>query len=176
MSYMLVASTSRVPSRSRWVAQHYRQLLRERGVEVDLLSLDEIPSSILDSTLYRNPRQPNEAWESIQERVHTARKFIFVIPEYNGSFPGILKVWIDALEYPGSLRGKKACMLGLSDGTQGSALAMSHFADVLNYAGVHTLAFRPRFIHIGKNISDGGLQNPDYIKEMNIQIEQFLDF
>jgi NAD(P)H-dependent FMN reductase len=163
-------------SRSKSIAEYYLQLLLEKGVEAGLLSLDEMPSTILDTILYRNPRQRDDAWESIQKRVHAARKFIFVIPEYNGSFPGILKVWIDALEYPGSLRGKKACMMGLSDGTQGSALAMSHFADVLNYAGVHTLAFRPRFIHIGKNISDGALHNPDYIKEIKIQIEHFLEF
>lgn len=173
---MIVASTSRVPSRSKWVAEHYRRCLWDRQIAADVLSLDELPVSILETTLYRNPRQPSEAWDSIQMRVHAAQKIIFVIPEYNGSFPGILKVWIDALEYPGSLRGKKACLLGLSDGTQGAALAMSHFADVLNYAGVHTLAFRPRFIQIGKNISEGVLTNQEYINQIQIQIEQFLNF
>ncbi len=173
---MIVASTSRVPSRSRWVAEYYQRSLKEFRVDADLMALDQVPTSILDTTLYRKPRIPNESWDAIQQRVHAAQKFIFIIPEYNGSFPGILKVWIDALEYPGSLRGKKACMLGLSDGTQGSALAMSHFADVLNYAGVHTLAFRPRFIQIGQYVTDGGLGNPDYMKQIQIQIDQFLAF
>lgn len=173
---MIVASTSRVPSRSRWVAEHYQQCLQALRIDADLMALDQVPSTLLETTLYRNPRQPNTAWDMIQQRVHTAQKFIFIIPEYNGSFPGILKVWIDALEYPGSLRGKKACMLGLSDGTQGSALAMSHFADVLNYAGVHTLAFRPRFIQIGKNMSAGVLENSDYLKQIHIQIDQFIAF
>jgi len=176
VDYIVVASTSRVHSRSRLVSEQYCRCLLDRGVEADLLSLDQIPTSILETTLYRSPRIPNEVWDSIQKRVYAARKFIFVIPEYNGSFPGILKVWIDALEYPDSLRGKKACMLGLSDGTQGSALAMSHFADVLNYAGVHTLAFRPRLIDIGKYITDGVLVNPEYLSQIQIQVEQFLAF
>jgi len=171
-----VASTSRVPSRSKIVAAQYHRILSDRGVGADFLSLDEIPASVLQTTLYHSPKQPNEEWEGIQQRVHLAQKFVFVIPEYNGSFPGILKVWVDALEFPGSLRGKKACMLGLSDGTQGAALAMGHFADVLNYAGVHTLAFRPRFIHIGKYISEGALVHPEYLNQMQVQAGQFLAF
>ena len=50
------------------------------------------------------------AFEPIQEIVTKTDKFIFVIPEYNGSFPGVLKVFIDACSFPESFYEKKAAL------------------------------------------------------------------
>jgi NAD(P)H-dependent FMN reductase len=108
--------------------------------------------------------------------VNESSKFIFIIPEYNGSYPGILKVWIDGLSFPTSFSGKKGGMIGISDGTQGAALAMGHFSDVLNYLGMSTLALRPRFIQIGKNMDEGRITNADYIKFMKMHAERMLSF
>ncbi|MBM3410811.1 MAG: hypothetical protein FJY18_04170, partial [Bacteroidetes bacterium] len=61
---MIVASTSRVPSRSRGVAEHFQQCLQALRIDADLMALDQVPSTLLETTLYRNPRQPNAAWDS----------------------------------------------------------------------------------------------------------------
>ncbi|MDP2189127.1 MAG: NAD(P)H-dependent oxidoreductase [Sphingobacteriaceae bacterium] len=176
MNYTIVASTSRDQSVSSQVAAQYQEILAELGVQARVLDLQDMPIDILETTLYKKVKQPNAAWEQMQEVVNATEKFVFVIPEYNGSFPGILKVWVDACKFPTSFKHKKAALLGISDGTQGSALAMGHFADVLNYAGTHTLALRPRLIQISKNMQDGRITNVEYLMFMRLQAEQLLTF
>jgi NAD(P)H-dependent FMN reductase len=176
MNYTIVASTSRDQSVSSQVAAQYQEILAELGVQARVLDLQDMPTDILETTLYKKVKQPNAAWEQMQEVVNATDKFVFVIPEYNGSFPGILKVWVDACKFPTSFKNKKAALLGISDGTQGGALAMGHFADVLNYAGTHTMALRPRLIQISKNMQDGRITNAEYLMFMRLQAEQLLTF
>lgn len=176
MNYTIVAGTSRHDAVTAQVARHYQDILRELGIEARLIDLADMPVDILETTLYKKVKQPNAAWEAMQEVVSATDKFIFIIPEYNGSFPGILKVWVDACKFPASFKHKKAAMLGISDGTQGAALGMGHFADVLNYVGTHTLALRPRFIHIGKYMQAGRIANAEYVQFMRLQAEQLLAF
>lgn len=176
MNYTIVASTSRDQSVSSQVAAHYQEILAELGVKATVLDLQQLPIDILETTLYKKVKQPNPAWDRMQEVVSNTDKFIFVIPEYNGSFPGILKIWVDACNFPISFKHKKAALIGISDGTQGSALAMGHFSDVLNYVGTHTLALRPRLIQIGKNMQDGRISNAEYLTFIRLQAEQLLAF
>ena len=67
------------------------------------------------------------------------RKLVIIVPEYNASFPGVLKAFIDGLTYPGGIQGKKAALVGLSGGGQGGLLAMTHLTDVLMYLGTTVL-------------------------------------
>ena len=36
-----------------------------------------------------------------------SEKFVFIVPEYNGSFPGVLKTFIDGLAFPDTFEQKK---------------------------------------------------------------------
>jgi NAD(P)H-dependent FMN reductase len=162
-SIAVVCSTSRTDSTTSRVVSLYREILAtNHGLPSVLLDLKELPEDFLHAVLYRQDRINHPVWAQWQTVVDAIDKFVFVIPEYNGSFPGILKCFVDALQFPRSLRGKKAAMIGISDGTQGAALAMSHFGDVLNYAGVTTLAQRPRLIEINKHWESDRMTNPLY--------------
>ncbi len=162
-SIAVVCSTSRPDSTTARIVTLYREILDENhGCSSELLDLKELPHDFLHSVLYQKDRMAHPEWGFWQSKVDAIDKFVFVIPEYNGSFPGILKCFVDALKFPGSLRGKKASMIGISDGTQGAALAMSHFGDVLNYAGVTTLPLRPRLIEINKYWEGQRISNPIY--------------
>ena len=75
-----------------------------------------------------------------KKKLMAVKKFVFITPEYNGSFPGVLKAFIDGMRYPGTFEGKKCALVGLSAGNQGAALAMSHLTDIFNYLGMNVLA------------------------------------
>ena len=95
-----------------------------------------------------------------------------MVPEYNGSFPGVLKAFIDGLDYQESLKHKKAALIGHSSETQGSALALSHLTDIFNYLGTHVYALKPRLMQIEKHLKDGKLSNA----YMQLLIEQMIGF
>ena len=118
----------------------------------------------------------NEQFNQFREMMLKSEKYIFIVPEYNGSFPGVLKAFIDGLQFPDTFTNKKAALLGLSAGTQGSALAISHMTDILNYCGTHVLAQKPRLAAISKNFKDGAFTNPLYAELVEQQADAFIGF
>jgi NAD(P)H-dependent FMN reductase len=108
--------------------------------------------------------------------MNRAEKLVFVIPEYNGSFPGVLKVFIDGLDRAKALTDKKSVLVGISAGDQGAGLALSHFTDILNYCGTHVLGYRLRIPKIGDKMTDNKIANPLYLEKVHTQAKKLVDF
>lgn len=101
---------------------------------------------------------------------------MFIVPEYNGSFPGILKSFIDGMTYPNTFRGKKCAMVGLSSGIGGGGIALSHLTDIFHYLGMHVLANKPKLAKIEENMSNNLLTNKFYIDLLKTQAAMLIDF
>lgn len=171
----IVMPSSRPGGKSAVIADEYYKALQELGAPAQILNLAEFTPAMIEATHYTFA--PDRCgFDAIQQLVDASEKFVFILPEYNGSFPGLVKVFVDACRYPDTFTGKKVAMIGLSAGTQGAALAMSHFADILNYFGAHTLALRPRFIRINDAIQEGKLLNDEYRMFIQMQAEQLTKF
>jgi len=141
---LIISGTNRERSNSLKIAKYYQQELQRKGESWELLSLSDLPSDITVTDLYG---KRSEAFKSIQALVSAAQKFVFIIPEYNGSFPGILKVFIDACSFPASFFHKKAALVGVSTGKYGNIRGVDHFTGVCNYMRMHVL---PLKIHLSK--------------------------
>src|SRR5690606_37374919 len=102
---LIISGTNRERSNSLKIAKYYQQELERKGEKWDILSLTELPADIISSDLYG---KRSEAFKPIQEIVSNTKNFVFVIPEYNGSFPGVLKTFVDACAFPASFYHKKA--------------------------------------------------------------------
>lgn len=171
----LVSGTNRPESVTRRVVDIYKNMLDTQKVKSQTIDLVDLPSDFIISALYGN-KGKNSDFEHIQKQMLDANKFVFFIPEYNGSFPGILKTFIDGLSYPETFKGKKCALVGLSAGVQGSVLAMSHLTDIFNYAKMHVLAEKPKLLHIENHLKDGQIINPLFKSLLEEQIESFLKF
>lgn len=122
----------------------YHDILVNLGQkEVEILDLEKLPSDFLFSALYENSGT-NKEFNTFQDITKKSKRFVFVIPEYNGSFPGVIKSFIDGLEYPSPFKGKIAGLVGISSGVQGATLALSHMTDILNYLECNVLAIKPK--------------------------------
>src|SRR4051812_11354556 len=95
----IIASTNRPNSSTLKVAQYYQKKLAAKGLDTYMLSLMQLPDTLISTDLY-GKRSPE--FEEIQDMITATDKFLFVIPEYNGSFPGVLKTFIDACDFPNS--------------------------------------------------------------------------
>ncbi|MCX6352967.1 MAG: NAD(P)H-dependent oxidoreductase [Bacteroidetes bacterium] len=169
----IISGTNRKGSFSRRVANLYSSLLKERGIESNIIDLKHLPKDFVYS-LYEDDKIPHQDFVDMQALISASSKFVFVVPEYNGSFPGILKSFIDGLNFPNSFRGKYAALIGISSGTQGSSLAMSHLTDILNYVGVFVLPIKPRMVGIESHFKDNEITNKFYLDLLNLQIDQLL--
>lgn len=172
---LIVAATNRQNSKTYQVAKYYKHLLHELAVESEILCLEHLPEDFAFSALYENSGK-NPAFNQHKERMDKAEKFVFIVPEYNGSFPGVLKTFIDGLGWPNSLHKKKAALVGISDGVLGGALALSHLSDIFQYLGCHALSTLVRIPQMKTNFTHGDLQDPFIKKLMMEQAEQLVDF
>ncbi|MCP2044644.1 NADPH-dependent FMN reductase [Pontibacter sp. HSC-36F09] len=171
----IITGTNRTSSNSRAVANLYARLLDERQIDNQILDLADLPADFTASALYDNIGT-NQAFNQLSAVIGDSKKFVFIVPEYNGSFPGVLKAFIDGLSYPNTFRNKKAALVGLSSGVQGSGLAMSHLTDIFNYLGMHVLALKPRLAQFEKNYDGTAITNELYLELLNQQIDQFISF
>lgn len=156
----LLVGTSRPHSRTRRVADFYATLLDELGAPYQFLDLTDLPADLLTGALYHNAGQ-HEEFNRLIAPLDASDKLVIFAPEYNCSIPGALKAFIDALPYPGGIRGKKAALVSLSSGSQGGLLAMSHLTDILFYLGTAVLPQRVRLPTISQLLSaDGQITDP----------------
>ena len=94
MNIVVVCGTNREGALSRLLSAEVAESYRELQQEVDLLDMAELPAEILQPSVYKS--QP-ESVRHLVERFLRADGAVFVVPEYNGSYPGVLKLFVDML-------------------------------------------------------------------------------
>jgi chromate reductase, NAD(P)H dehydrogenase (quinone) len=171
----IIVGTNRKNSVSKTIAELYKGILEEKGMSSEILELEHLPSDFATTALYENNGK-NPGYNSFHERIKEGKKFVFIVPEYNGSFPGILKTFIDGMTYPNSFRDKKCAMVGISSGIGGGGIAMSHLTDIFHYLGMHVLALKPKLAKIEQNMSDNLLTNRLYLELLHTQSDMLLEF
>jgi len=170
----IISGTNRPHSNTFKLATYYQQKLTERGVDSHILSLADLSTDFIRADMYRS-RSDN--FQPYQDRVTATEKFIFIIPEYNGSFPGILKTFVDACQFPNSFFNKKAALVGLSSGKYGNVRGVDHFTGVCHYVRLQVLPLRIHIPHIFQELNDqGNLYREDTLRFTNEQIDEFVRF
>ncbi|ELR71841.1 NADPH-dependent FMN reductase [Fulvivirga imtechensis AK7] len=172
---VIVCGTNRSDSVSYQIALIYKEILNHMGVGNELIDLSDLPHDFAFSALYENSGR-NDAFNPFREIMVNHKKFVFIVPEYNGSFPGVLKTFIDGLKYPDTFRDKKCALVGISSGIQGGGLALSHLTDIFHYCGMHVLAHKPKLSHIERHFQEGTIINELYMTLLQEQAEKLIEF
>ncbi len=122
---------------------------------------------------------PPDSVTSFKERIRETDALLLITPEYNRSFPGVLKNAIDwgSRPYGHNLWEKKpAAILGASPGNIGTFGAQHHLRQVLAYLNMYVLG-QPEFYFNAKDAFDveGKLINSK-TKELLLQFfEEFYE-
>lgn len=149
------------------VAKLYTQLLSEHADNVQLLSLQDV------NIYERNA----EFIEVEQKYLVPAEKFVFIMPEYNGSFPGVLKLLLDNSDIKKCWWYKKVMLTGVADGRGGNLRGLEHMTNILHYLKMHVLYDKIPLSRINEEMDDAGqLLKPTTIAAINEQVAQFLSY
>ena len=168
----IISGTNRPNSNTLKVAKYYQKELAEKGLQTTLLDLQDLPADLIHTDLYG---KRSAAFEKIQQLVSQNSKFLFVIPEYNGSFPGVLKTFIDACAFPESFYDKKACLVGISSGKYGNIRGIEHFNGVCAYLHLNVMPLRLHIATIKTELDENGnLIKADTLKFVQQQLEKFM--
>lgn len=149
------------------VAGYYQKQLSARAGDVQLLSLEH--KAIWE--------RGTEMIELEKQYLIPAEKFVLIMPEYNASFPGVLKVLMDNSDVKKCWWYKKAMLVGVSDGRAGNLRGLEHMTAILHYMKVHVLYDKMLLSKINEEMNkEGELLKPETKRLIDQQIEEFLKF
>ncbi|MBS1748463.1 MAG: NAD(P)H-dependent oxidoreductase [Bacteroidetes bacterium] len=165
--YTVISGTNRPGSNTIRVAKQYLRLLEEKGTVAKFLSLEDL-----------DVNKRNDALRALEkDLLIPTTKFIFVTPEYNGSFPGVLKAMIDNTDIEKVWWGKKALLTGVSTGRAGNLRGMEHLTGVLQYLKMHVHHNKLPISVVNKLLNgENFIGDMATLKSINEQLEEFIRF
>lgn len=170
----IISGTNRPNSRSRILAGIVEGLYHRFGAEVRILDLIELPLEIFRPESYKS-KPP--AFLAFQERVLAADGLHVIVPEYNGSFPGALKYFIDMLKFPECLEHRPVALTGLADGVWGGIRAVEQLQMVFNYRNAYLLPERVWFPRFHKIVDENHVITDELLRSLlEDQVKRFLAF
>ena len=165
--YTIISGTNRPGSNTIRVAKQYLRLLEKKGIPARFISLEGMDINHRNDWL----RQLEK------EVLIPSRKFIFVTPEYNGSFPGVLKAMIDNTDIEKVWWGKKALLTGVSTGRAGNLRGMEHLTGVLHYLKMNVHHNKLPISVVNKLLNgEKDIEDEATLKMIDEQLEDFIRF
>ncbi len=164
--YTIISGTNRVGSHTEKVALAYQRLLKEKDIDATVFTLVNF------DPLHRSP----EFLKCEKEILVPTDKFIFIIPEYNGSYPGVLKVLIDNSDIYKDWNYKKALLTGVATGRAGNLRGMDHLSDTLHYLKMNVFYNKLPISVINKVMDEKGNLNKETLQAVDQQIDEFILF
>ena len=167
MQYAILSGTQREGSNTLKVATEIREIMRSKGLNPSLITLEGLDLNRKCERLRR-----------LEEEVLVpSQKFVIVAPEYNGSYPGSLKTVIDLSDIRNVWWGKKAMLTGVSTGRAGNLRGMEHLTGTLNYLKVTVLPNRLPISVVDKLMDEQGrITDVPTLAALDAQIEEFIRF
>lgn len=168
-------ATARPNSNSRKIAEFYRDLLNKQGIPHQFFTLEDVESEVFNHTFHNE--KSTQQLQIENEILAPTSKFIFIVPEYNGSFPGMFKGFIDASDVKKCFHNKKACLVGVAEGRAGNLRGMEHLTNIFNHMKMHVLHFKIPISQVHLHLDENGiLQNQEYIRLIETQLALYLEF
>lgn len=177
----VISGTNRRNNKTFPIAKQFHELFRKKTVEnIELVNLVDLPLDFIHAGMYKSEGQ-SKIIKKIQDTcMIPADKYFFVFPEYNGSYPGILKMFIDALsirEYKATFKNKKAGLVGTATGRAGNIRGIDHLRGSLTHMGTIVLPGILPLSSIDKLVNEEGyIQDSGTLKAMEQLVDNFLAF
>lgn len=167
--------TARTDSNSRKIANFYDELLGKKNIPHQFFTLEGVDEVIFNKT-FHNPKHAQLA--SIEEHILApTTKYMFIIPEYNGSFPGMFKGFIDACDVKKCFHNKKATLTGVADGRAGNLRGIEHLTNIFNHLRMDVLYHKIPISQVSNYLDgNGNITDNELIKSIDTQIDLFMKF
>ncbi len=160
----IIAGTNRIGSNTLKVAKEYQLILKEKGLNVGLLSLE---------TVDLNDTADFDRIET--EILIPTTHFIIICPEYNGSFPGIFKLLIDKSRIQPVWHHKKVMLTGVASGRAGNLRGLDHLTNVFNHIKVTVFPNKLPISGVNNLVDEAGkIIDTNTLKAINLQIDEFI--
>jgi chromate reductase len=170
----IISGTNRPGSNTRKVSAIIQGLYRDMGVPTRFLDLYELPVEVFMPTAYANKPA---AFTPFSEAVLESSGLVVVTPEYNGSMPGVLKLFIDHLKFPESFENRPVCFVGLAAGMWGALRSVEQLQAIFGYRNAFLYPNRVFLPGIGQLLdAQGQLTSAELVERLRLQAAGFAAF
>lgn len=170
----IICATHRPKNQTQTVVDAYQKLLEERGLENSVFSMEDLPAEFFEAKPFSGVGEKTE--RLIAEKISPADKLVVISPEYNGSFPGIFKAFLDSLP-PKLWWGKKAALVGVASGRAGNIRGMDHLTDVFHHLKIEVYSQKVPISKIDGLLNENKeLAHSDTLAVLTNQLNGFLKF
>lgn len=169
----ILSSTDRPGSNAMKVSKYAAGFISKKA-ECRIFSLRDFPLADVHGGKYGStPDSVKEFNESFLE----ADGILFVIPEYNGGFPGILKVFFDYLPFPKAMEMVPVSTIGEAAGAFGALRPVEQFEQLLKYRKAYIYPERMFIQRVNDSFDpENGLSNSKLQDLLESQLNGFPDF
>jgi chromate reductase len=151
---LIFAGSIRNGSLHRRLATEAASRLQAAGADATFADLRDYPMPLYDGDLEAGEGIPPAA-KAFKELVREHDALVIASPEYNGSFPALVKNAIDWISRPepgephlAAFRGKLAAIMSASPGPGGGSRGLRHLRELLEMIGVSVI---PEQLAIGRS-------------------------
>jgi len=135
----VITGTNREESTTSLVAAYCAHWLENKGYIAENIRLTDLNGLTVRPGQFSTQGMDEVVRKMRDEILVPSDHWILVLPEYNGSYPGILKWWIDLLSvYDRNqvFQGKKISLIGVASGRAGNLRGLDDLTGVLHYLGM----------------------------------------
>ena len=131
----IIQATNRIDSNTEYISRQVEDLIRSiYPGQIGYVSMQDLPAEILHVDPYSEKTMPDKLRAIQDQWMIPATKFIWISPEYNGSYPGVVKLFIDAISVrkcDETFVFKKSALIGVTNGRSGNIRGLDHLSAVL---------------------------------------------
>lgn len=171
---ILLSATDRPNSKAMEIAGYLERKFRDEEIFPEIVSLEEYPLASVAGGRYG---QTIPEVEAFNERVLRADGVVFIVPEYNGSFPGILKMFIDYLPFPRAFQNLPLAFVGEASGAFGGLRAVEQLQQICAYRNALMFPERVFIQRVNTNFNpDTGVTDAKTNEFLESMIRNFAEF
>lgn len=171
----IISGTDRPNSNALKIAGYLRERYKERDdvvprvIDLRAFPIDEVSGGPYGKDL------PSVA--AFNRPLLEADGLVVVCPEYNGGYPGILKLFIDYLPFPSALEKKPVCFVGEANGAFGALRAVEQLQQVFAYRNAYVFPEHVFIPRVNRNFDpDVGIRDAFQQQLLDNQVKNFIRY
>ena len=168
----IISGSVRNNSCSYAISQIVLKLIQQKTSAVSMVNLKDLPNSAFSKESFETVDSNTKYYLDL---VVEAQALYLIVPEYNGSYPGVLKHFLDLLEYPKAWQNKKIALVGLAAGYWGGIRPIEHLQGVFSYRDCQIFPQRVFIPQIYQNLKNKQLTD-EFTQRLTQQAHEFVNF